>query len=72
MLATVKPFVVEIRKVFYYEDLTHSQPLQAKVKFARHSFPLALFPSFSALEREIEVVRAERAWYFFSRKNSQR
>ena len=30
---------------------------------------LASFPGSSALEREIELVHAERAWYFFSRES---
>ena len=37
-----------------------------------HSSKLASFPGSSAPEREIEFIRAERAWYFFSRENPQR
>ena len=33
---------------------------------------LASFPGSSALKCEIEVVHAERAWYFFSREHPQR
>ena len=30
---------------------------------------MASFPGSSAPEREIELVHAERAWYFFSREH---
>ena len=33
---------------------------------------LASFPGSSALEREIEFIHAERAWYLFSREKHQR
>ena len=33
---------------------------------------LASFPGSSAPKREIELVHAERAWYFFSREHHQR
>ena len=73
MLATVKPFAVEVNagRYFYYEDLTQSRPLQAEVKFARHSFPgvgvrwasvtIVSFPGSGAREKRRES--GTHCWY---------
>ena len=49
-------------------------PRQCDSKNWRRERPdsIASFPGSSAPEREIELVHAERAWYFFSRENPQR
>ena len=36
------------------------------------TYELASFPGSSTPEREIELVHAERDWYFFSREHHQR
>ena len=56
-----------------YVDRSSIQYVRAGV--LRHSasnVSIASFPDSSAPEWEIELVHAERAWYFFSREHRQR
>ena len=50
----------------------HSLADELEKKYKGNGTSLASFPGSSALEREIEFIHAERAWYFFSRENPQR
>ena len=45
---------------------------QVECDVVRATCKAALFPGSSTPEREIELMHAERAWYFFSHENLQR
>ena len=48
------------------------QHTMGHLQWPAHSIIVASFPGSSTPEWKIELVHAERAWYFFSREHRQR
>ena len=55
-----------------YYSCTGAVKPDNEAKFDHRYMRLTLFPGSSAPEQEIELVRVERAWYFFSHENPQK
>ena len=70
--ADVDQYTLQHKKYGRWGCMLLSLVSKTHLKFVIRCSQLASFPGSSALERDIEVVHAERAWYLFSREKGQR